>query len=205
MKKVIGIILGVIAIVLIGVGINKVVNPNSSNNIELSGDISGDLSGEISSELSGEFIDNWLHNEEFMKEFSLSSNETKARIGAELTSFEKEPISQKEDRGDGFHWIDYTYDDIEVTAMFDGDDIKQYIHAMETNSSNYETTRKIKVGDSLESLKVAYPEDLNQNVWNTEETEYVYYSPEKYGFNRIFFFLKNDVITRIRIENGIDG
>lgn len=205
MKKVIGIILAVIAIGLIGLGITKFTNLNLNNDTDLSGDMSGDLSGEISSEVSGEFIDNWLHNEEFMKEFSLSSNETKARIGAELTSFEKEPISQKEDRGDGFHWIDYTYDDIEVTAMFDGDDIKQYIHAMETNSSNYETTRKIKVGDSLESLKVAYPEDLNQNVWNTEETEYVYYLPEKYGFNRIFFFLKNDVITRIRIENGIDG
>ena len=45
--------------------------------------------------------------------------------------------------------------------------------------------------------------NLNQNEWNTEETEYVYYSPEKYGFNRIFFFLKDDAITRIRIENGI--
>ena len=201
MKKVIGIIFAVIAIGLIGFGITKFTNLNLNNDT----DLSGDISGEISLEVSGEFIDNWLHNEEFMKEFSLSSNETKARIGAELTSFEKEPIFQKEDRGDGFHWIDYTYDDIEVTAMFDGDDIKQYIHAIETNSSNYETTRKIKVGDSLESLKAAYPEDLNPNVWNTEETEYVYYSPEKYGFNRIFFFLKNDVITRIRIENGIDG
>ncbi len=205
MKKVIGIILVVLAIVLISVGINKFVNKNSNNNTDLSGDVSGELSGEITTELSGEFIDNWLHDEEFMKEFTLILGETKATIGAEFTTFKKVPVSQKEDRGDGFHWIDYTYDDIEITAMFDGEDVKQYIHAMQTTSSNYQTPRGIKVGDSLESLQSAYPEDLTKNIWNTEETEYVYYSPEKYGFNRIFFYLKNDSIIRIRIENGIDG
>lgn len=201
MSKVRVFILIVVTIVILGLGIFVFRDLNINSDI----DDGGDLSGEVIDEASGEFIDNWLHNENFMKEFALISNETKATIGAELTTFEKEYVSQKENRSDGFHWIDYTYDDIEVTAMFDGEDVKQYIHAMETKSSNYETTRKIKVGDTLETLKAAYPEDLNQNEWNTEEIEYVYYSPEKYGFNRIFFFLKDDVITRIRIENGIDG
>ena len=205
MSKVRVFILVVVTIVIFGLGMFVFRNINTNNDMDVSGDLNGDISGEVINEANGEFIVNWLHNEEFMKEFTLTSNETKATIGAEIITFEKESISQKEDRSDGFHWIDYTYDDIEVTAMFDGEDVKQYIHAMETKSSNYETTRKIKVGDTLETLKAAYPEDLNQNEWNTEETEYVYYSPEKYGFNRIFFFLKDDVITRIRIENGIDG
>lgn len=205
MSKVRMFILIVVTIVIFGLGMFVFRNINTNNDMDVSGDLSGDISGEVIYEASGEFIDNWLHDENFMKEFALISSKAKATIGAELTTFEKEAISQKEDRGDGFHWIDYTYDDIEVKAMFDGEDIKQYIHAMETKSSDYETTRKIKVGDTLETLKAAYPEDLNQNEWNTEETEYVYYSPGKYGFNRIFFFLKDNVITRIRIENGIDG
>ncbi len=201
MSKVRVFILIVVTIVIFGLGMFVFRNINTNNDM----DVSGDLSGDINNEASGGFIDDWLHDENFMREFTLISSETKATIGAELTTFEKEAISQKEDRGDGFHWIDYTYDDIEITAMFDGEDIKQYIHAMETKSSTYGTIREIKVGDSLESLQSAYPEDLTQNIWNTEETEYVYYSPEKFGFNRIFFFLKDNVITRIRIENGIDG
>lgn len=205
MSKVRMFILSVVTIVIFGLGMFVFRNINTNNDIDFSGDLSGDISGEVINEASGEFIDNWLHDEEFMKEFAFISRETKAVIGAELTTFEKEPISQKEDRGDGFHWIDYTYDDIEITAMFDGEDINQYIHAMQTTSSDYQTLRGIKVSDSLESLQSAYPEDLTQNIWNTEETEYVYYSPEEYRFNRIFFFLKDNVITRIRIENGIDG
>lgn len=205
MKKVIVTILTVVAIILIGFMIIKFVKSNQNNNRNFNEEMSGDFSGEIGLHQSGEMEDNWLHNEIFMQEFTLISDKSKATLGADFKTFEKEPISKKEDRGDGFHWIDYAYDDINVTAMFDGDDVNQYIHVIETTSSNYETFRGIKVGDSLESLKNTYLEDLNQNIWNTAETEYVYYSPEKYGFNRIFFFLKNDVITRIRIENGIDG
>ena len=139
-------------------------------------------------------------------EYALITDDYKKVILMEnIKVFNKEPISEKEDRGDGFHWIDYTYDDIEVRAMFDGEDIEQYVNKIVTTSSNYKTPRNIKVGDSLLKLQEVYSEYLNNSSINSEKSLYIFDNEDEPGFYRIFFELENDIITKITIENGIDG
>ena len=110
MKKSLTAIFGAMVIFVLVLCIIKFAK--TSNEINNKINLSGEISGEVSLEQSDEVVDNWLYDEEFMNEVTLISNEAKGRIGADFTTFEKEPISQKEDRGDGFHWIDYTYIDL---------------------------------------------------------------------------------------------
>ena len=144
--------------------------------------------------------------EEFNTEYALITDDDKKVILMEnIKLFNKEPISEQENRSDGFHWIDYTYDDIEVRAMFDEGDIEQYVNKIVTTSPNYKTPRNIKVGDSLLKLKEVYPKYLENDSNNSEKSLYVFDNEDEPGFYRIFFELENDIITKIIIENGIDG
>ena len=124
----------------------------------------------------------------------------KVILNEDINLFSKEPISEEEGRGDGFHWKDYVYDDIEIHALI-GDDGIERCNRIITTSQNYKTPREIKVGDSLEELLKLYPE-ASKDPWNNI---YIYHPEDEIGFNRIFFTLKNDVIIEIKLENGIDG
>ena len=55
----------------------------------------------------------------------------------------------------------------------------------------------------MQKLQEKYPEDLEKA--NSDKIWYVYNPQNDLGFNRIYFYIENDVITRIIIENGIDG
>ena len=66
----------------------------------------------------------------------------------------------------------------------------------------YKTPRDIKVWDSLQILKEKYPEDLTKA--NSDKVCYVY-EPQGVGFKRIYFYIENDIITKINLEDGIDG
>ena len=50
--------------------------------------------------------------------------------------------------------------------------------------------------------KEEYQQDLTKA--NSDEILYVY-EPQNVGFNRIYFYIENDTITKITLENGIDG
>lgn len=136
------------------------------------------------------------------KELLLLSEDTmQVKLNADISTISKEPISEKEGRGDGFHWKEYSYGDIVVKALVGDDNSTRIIH-ISTTSNNYKTPREIKVGDSLEKLQEKYPEDLTKGL--SDEVCYVYV-PQSIGVNRIYFYLENDIITKIVVENGIDG
>ena len=140
------------------------------------------------------------------EEFCLFNDEMKVLLNSKLLVFSKEPIEVKEERMDGFHWKDYKYDDIEIRSSL-GDDSGEntMITKITTASNSYKTTRGIKVEDNLELLKELYPDDLIKALTNPDENVYIYAPQDDLGFNRIYFYLENDVITEIKIENGIDG
>ncbi len=150
-------------------------------------------------------IDN--QTEKTIKEISdkelllLSEDNIRFKLNADVSTIDKEPISENEGRGDGFHWKEYSYGDIFVKALV-GDDNSTQIIRISTTSDNYKTPRDIKVGDGLEKLIEKYPKDLTKTL--SDEVCYVY-EPQIIGFNRIFFYLENDIITKIVLENGIDG
>lgn len=131
----------------------------------------------------------------------LSEDNIQFKLNADVSTIDKEPISEKEGRGDGFHWKDYSYEDVSVRALI-GDDNSTQITHISTTSNNYRTPRDIKVGDSLKQLQQKYPEDLSKAL--SDEVCYVYV-PQSIGVNRIYFYLENDIITKIVVENGIDG
>ena len=131
----------------------------------------------------------------------LSDDSLQFKLNADVSTIDKEPISKKEGRGDGFYWKDYSYEDVSVRALIGDDNSTRIIH-ISTTSNNYKTPRDIKVGDSLEKLQQKYPEDLTKGL--SDEVCYVYV-PQSIGVNRIYFYLENDIITKIVVENGIDG
>jgi len=130
----------------------------------------------------------------------LSEDNIQFKLNADISTIDKEPTSEKEGRGDGFHWKDYSYEDVSVRALI-GDDATRIIR-ISTTSNNYKTPRDIKVGDSLKKLQEKYPDDLTKV--QSDEICYVYV-PQNIGVNRIYFYLENDIITKIVVENGIDG
>lgn len=137
-------------------------------------------------------------NEELLM---LSDDGMKFKLNADMSTIGKESIGEIEGSGDGFHWKEYTYEDIFVKALLtDGNSTN--IILISTTSNNYKTPRDIKVGDSLKKLQEKYKDELTKA--NSDETYYIY-EPEVVGFNRIYFYIENDIITKITLENGIDG
>lgn len=131
----------------------------------------------------------------------LSKDNIQFKLNADVSTINKKPISEKEGRGDGFHWKDYFYEDVSLKALI-GDDNSTRIIRISTTSDNYNTPRNIKVGDSLKNLQERYPENLTKAL--SDEDCYVYV-PQSIGVNRMYFYLENDKIKKIVIENGIDG
>ncbi len=131
----------------------------------------------------------------------LSSENTEYKLNSDISMINKEPVSINEGRGDGFHWIEHSYGDIDVKALI-ADDETTNIILISTSSSEYKTPRGIKAGDSLQKLQETYTEDLRKAL--SDDVCYVY-EPPMLGFNRIYFYCTNDIISKIVIENGIDG
>lgn len=190
MKK---IVVWLVVVVIASIVIGYLCWHNSSVNNEIN-NLNNDLvSGET------EVIEEDINTEYTL----LTVDNKKVILNEDIKLFDKEPISTEEGRGDGYHWNDYVYDDIEIHAIFN-DDGKEMCNRITTTSTNYRTTRGAKVGDSLEVLSELYPDDLKKASTYPWSDLYIY-EPQEVGFNRIYFTLENDIITKIMLENGIDG
>lgn len=139
------------------------------------------------------------------EEFSLiDTNNIKVILKDDITNFKKEPVKSEFDKGDGYMWRTYTYDDITVTALLNTFVGKYYINKIETTSSNYKTPKGIGVGDKLEKLQGTYISDLSRI--NTEEIQnivYQYKEPSKSDDNllgaEMNFYIKDGKITKIEM------
>ena len=139
------------------------------------------------------------------EEFSLiDANNVKVILKDDITNFKKEPLKSEFDKGDGYMWRTYTYDDITVTALLNTFVGKYYINKIETTSSNYKTPKGIGVGDKLEKLQGTYISDLSRI--NTEEIQnivYQYKEPSKSDDNllgaEMNFYIKDGKITKIEM------
>ncbi len=131
----------------------------------------------------------------------LSEDNTLIKLNSDILTISKGPVSEKEEKSDGFRWKECSYGDFFVRALIRDDNSTQIIR-ISTTSNNYKTPRDIKVGDSLKKLQEKYPKDLTKAL--SDEMCYVYL-PYGIGVNRIYFYIENDIIKKIVIENGIDG
>lgn len=144
------------------------------------------------------------------EEFSLiNANNVKVILKDDITNFKKEPVKSEFDKGDGYMWRTYTYDDITVTALLNTFVGKYYINKIETTSSNYKTPKGIGVGDKLEKLQEAYISDLSRVITGeVQNIVYQYKEPSKSDDNllgaEINFYIKDGEITKIEMTYIFD-
>lgn len=141
--------------------------------------------------------------DEEKSEFCLVKEDTIIELNTDMSKLQLQPTSVEQGSGDGFKWTINKYEDVEIKALI-SDDNKSIINKISTESADYQTTRGIKVGDSVITLKDVYNEHLIYS--ESVEKKYYMYDPDNdIGFNRIYFYCTDDTITKIIIENGIDG
>ncbi len=150
---------------------------------------------------SDENIDNVINTLRIgQDEFCLSNDDFKVLLNYEMPLINKKPIEIKNERMDGYSWTDYKYDNIELreSPSFESNAYNM-ITKIVTTSSDYKTTRGIKVGDSLETLEIKY-NNLKKTMISSNETICVYDPQDDWGTNKIYFELKNNTITKITME-----
>lgn len=139
-----------------------------------------------------------------VSDFVLFSDDFDFALNADITYLQKEPVKVKDGSGDGFSWSEYEYYDITVKAL-KTDDGGTNVIKITTSSPDYITNKGIKVGDSVEILKELYNENLTYQE-NSEVGNYYLYDPEDdIGFKQIRFYVENEIIKTIEMEDTIDG
>lgn len=139
------------------------------------------------------------------EEFSLiDANNVKVILKDDITNFKKEPLKSEFDKGDGYMWRTYTYDDITVTALLNTFVGKYYINKIETTSSNYKTPKGIGVGDKLEKLQGTYISDLSRvNTGEVQNIVYKYKETSKSDDSMLGaemnFYIKDRKITKLEM------
>ena len=132
-------------------------------------------------------------------EFALTDNDgNKIQLNDSIKTVKEELISSKYNSSDGFQVREYSYDNLYIRALLASYVDDYYIMQIETTSPKYKTKRGISVGDTLEKLKEAYPENLTRIPTDRKEIIWCYpYS----DFISITFNITDGVISKIIIEN----
>ena len=136
---------------------------------------------------------------ELNDEFALTDLDgNKVQLNASVKTINKKLIASKYNSTDGFHTREYAYDDLQVWGLLASYVDDYYIMTIETTSPNYKTKRGISVGDSLEKLKEAYPDqlekvpDVNEIVWCYQYSDFI----------SITFNITDGKISKIIIKNN---
>ena len=132
-------------------------------------------------------------------EFALMDNDgNKIQLNDSIKTVKEGLISSKYNSSDGFHVREYSYANLYIRALLASYVDDYYIMQIETTSPKYKTKRGISVGDTLEKLKEAYPENLTRVPTDTKEI--IWCCPYS-DFISITFNITDGVISKIIIEN----
>lgn len=97
----------------------------------------------------------------------------------------------------------YLYPGLVIKTIDAGENNKSYIYQIEITGSQYTTVRNVKVGDSFETLKEAYPEgNLTGGELSNEEDDFRF-EEEDYA-NVMNFHIKYKKVSSIQIYSLID-
>ncbi len=97
----------------------------------------------------------------------------------------------------------YLYPGLVIKTIDAGENNKSYIYQIEITGFQYTTVRNVKVGDSFEALKEAYPEgNLIGGELSNEEDDFRF-EEEDYA-NVMNFHIKNKKVSSIQIYSLID-
>ncbi|TJY37670.1 hypothetical protein E5161_20510 [Cohnella pontilimi] len=99
----------------------------------------------------------------------------------------------------GFTENQYNFPGLVIKTINASEDKKFFIFSIEITSSKFATVRNIKVGDSVEKLKEAYPEGYLIGNGAPEEEDVFRYEPVNY-VDFMNFHIKDAKIESIRIS-----
>lgn len=110
---------------------------------------------------------------------------------------------------EGSYWFTVDYKDFNAVCYFSSPTNQDFVNSITTSRTDVQTYRGIRVGDSVEELKKAYPElnILDKKIYPDEYKGDVYfYSPiNEYGFYlNLIFYCDNDQISTIKVINYFD-
>ncbi|MEK5468943.1 hypothetical protein NST69_30360 [Paenibacillus sp. FSL P2-0089] len=97
----------------------------------------------------------------------------------------------------------YTFPGLEIKTIDSGDGKQFYIFSMKITDPKYTTVRNIKVGDSLDTLKKAYPEGKLTGDGAPEEEDDFRFAPSNY-VDYMLFHVKGAKIESISISTLLD-
>ncbi|MBP2110319.1 hypothetical protein [Paenibacillus silagei] len=97
----------------------------------------------------------------------------------------------------------YTFPGLEIKTIDSGDGKQFYIFNMKITDPKYTTVRNIKVGDSLDTLKKAYPEGKLTGDGAPEEEDDFRFAPSNY-VDYMLFHVKGAKIESISISTLLD-
>ncbi|MEK5035644.1 hypothetical protein MKY96_29840 [Paenibacillus sp. FSL R7-0302] len=97
----------------------------------------------------------------------------------------------------------YTFPGLEIKTIDSGDGKQFYIFSMKITDPKYTTVRNIKVGDSLDTLKKAYPEGKLTGDGAPEEEDDYRFAPSNY-VDYMLFHVKGAKIESISISTLLD-
>lgn len=103
----------------------------------------------------------------------------------------------------GFTENQYNFPGLVIKTINASEGKKFFIFSIEITDSKYATVRNIKVGDSVEKLKEAYPEGYLIGNGAPEEEDDFRYEPANY-VNFMTFHIKEAKIESIRISTLLD-
>jgi len=103
----------------------------------------------------------------------------------------------------GFTEKQYKFPGLEIKTINTAKDEKFYIFQIKITDSSYSTMRNIKVGDSVEKLKEAYPEGNMLGNGAANEEDDFQYLPVNY-VDAINFHIKNEMIESILMYKLLD-
>ena len=103
----------------------------------------------------------------------------------------------------GFTEKQYKFPGLEINTIKAPNDKEFYIFQIKITDSSYSTIRNIKVGDSVEKLKEAYPEGNMVGNGAANEEDDFQYLPVNY-VDGMKFHVKNEVIESIMMYKLLD-
>jgi len=144
-----------------------------------------------------------------LQEYSITIDGKSLGLGSQVGAFPWETTLEKRSADywsmDGFDSFEITCEDGTIIQGLRGEGIKDenngLITEISTSNPAYQTYRGACVGMSSADVLALYPEAVPAKA---DQTGYCF-TDEGIGFKRIFFWVKDDVLTSIVIEDGIDG
>ena len=104
---------------------------------------------------------------------------------------------------EGDFWEQYTIDGLSVLRYYNSRESTYVANTVELARDDFHTQRGIRIGDTRDAVKAAYPELKSGDYWGKYPGEdYLWYCEDELDFGpALIFFFENDKVSKIVLNN----